>query len=314
MPVSRRQLLAGLVGIGTTSSAIGAGTFAQFHNSESASTTLEAGFWVDRVVYVTGSNELATVRDETEPNTYGVSSASVVGPEQSAFGHEYAIPFVTGGGAVKYVNQAGTVETLSTGDTSPRTSKAIVTIGTWNGSPESVFYTASSSIWRVAPSESEPTEVAALGNGAKAVLGVIDIDDDGTDELIYVDGSAIVRYLKPAKETEHNIGGFGSNNQYGVGAPLQTDDGARVPIIDGSNNVAVRDSNGTKTVLTENGPAAKTALAPANINPDDQIDLVFINTSGELRYVTDLTQVSTSQPVTDSSGDPITVDSPVGVL
>lgn len=317
MQLSRRELLAAVPVIGGASGALGAGTTAAFTDTETASGSLQAGTWAtaEGIVYVNGTGELATATHDTNRRTYGVTNVGVTGPGTEVFGNGYEIPYIDGNGTLRLVATDGTERTLATDGTSPRTSKSILATGSWNGSGASVFYATGSAIYRVAPADTSPTQVATLSNSAKAVLGVIDIDDDGTDELVYVDGSAIIRYLKPAKTTEHKIGGFGANNQFGVGKPIQTDAGPRVPIIGGSGEVALRHPDGSKTKLTNGSTATKTALAAREIDGNGTPDVAFVNKNGNVEYVTDLTGISTPESFTDGKGDQITgVDGGVGVL
>lgn len=317
MQLSRRELLATVPMIGGASGAFGVGTAAAFTDTETASGTLQAGTWksAEGIVYVDGTGELATATHDTDSRTYSVTNVGVTGPGTEAFGNGYEIPYIDGNGTLRLVATDGTERTLTTEGTSPRTSKSILATGSWNGSGSAVFYATGSAIYRVAPGDTGPTHIATLGNSAKAVLGVIDIDEDGTEELVYVDGSAIIRYLKPAKTTEHKVGGFGANNQFGVGRPIQTDAGPRIPIVGGSGEVALRHPDGSKTKLTNGSTATKTALATREVDGSGTPDVAFVNTNGNVDYVTDLTGTSTPEPFTDGDGDQITgVDGGVGVL
>lgn len=315
MQVSRRELLACVTGLAGMSSTLGAGTLAHFTDSATASGALQADVWVERIVYATESGDLTTARFETNTKTYGIADAAVIGEGQDAFGNQYAIPFVTGASELGYITSSGATF-LNTGNTSPPTQQSIVAIGSWDGSPESIFYTVDPIIYRVAPGEDQPTEVANLGNNAKAVIGVADIDEDGTDELLFVDGSAEIRYLGPEDDAGTKIqNGMGSNNQYGVGAPIETSQGPRVPVVGGSNNIILRQVDGPDTTLTQNGPAKKTAIAGRDIDGDGSPEIIFINSSGRLRYLDELTETSDPQKFYDENGEEVTdIDPAIGVL
>lgn len=312
--LSRRTMLASLVTLGSTGFGAGITTQAAFSDSGTESGSWTAGmFGSGRVAYVT--SELMTARHESGTSTYGVTDAPVIGPSTDIFDSTYSIPITDGNGNMKLVDDAGNVQSLATGDTSPRTSKSILASGAWNGSGDTVFYTDGSSIHRVAPGDSSPTTVRTTGNGANAMVGIIDIDEDGTDELLYVDGSAVVRYLKPNDSTEYKIGGSGANNQYGVGPPISTDSGPRVPVINGSNAVALMAVDGTKTTLTAGSTAKKTAVAGKDIDDDGTVEVTFVDTNNRLMYADDLTQQTTPKEFYDGSGNLITnVDASVGVL
>jgi len=313
--LSRRAVLASVATFGSVGFAGGAVTRGAFSDSGSDSGSWTAGTWASeaRVVYV--ASELTTARHETGTTTYGVTDAGVTGPVTKRFGSSYAIPYVTSSEALKLVDDTGSVQTLETGATPPKTSKSIVAAGAWNGSGDTVFYADGSNIYHVAPGDTSSTLVLSTGNGAAAILGVVDIDEDGTDELTYVDGSAVARYLKPNDTTEYKIGGFGSNNQYGVGAPMSTDSGPRLPVIGGSGQVALMAEDGTKTELTGGSAAKKTAVAGHDVDGDGTNEVTFIDTNGVLMYADDLTGKSTAKEFHDGAGNTITTADPdIGVL
>ncbi|MGB9963318.1 hypothetical protein ACOZ32_14200 (plasmid) [Halobacterium sp. MBLA0001] len=317
MELSRRKLLAEIAAVGSLSSIAVRGTQARFQDDVSESASLQAGTWGlnGAVAFIQGET-LTTARHHEPAETYGVTDAAVLGAGRPAFGHTYVIPYITSGGNLELVTHDGTQHSLAAGGTSLPTQKTFPAVGTWNGD-EDVFYTASSTIYRISPSDSEPTVVKDLGglNGAKGVLGVSDIDEDDTDELVYIGGSGSIRYLNPAKADDPKIKGTNANNQYGVGAPFQTDNGPRIPYVDGSGNPGFVDVNGNFTQLATGGVAGKTALAASDVDNDDTPELVFTNSNGELHYLDDLTQQTTPQPVYDSTGSQITgIDTNAGIL
>jgi hypothetical protein len=136
------------------------------------------------------------------------------------------------------------------------------------------------------------------GNGASAVLGIADVTGDGSEEIVFVDASATMRFYE-SDGTTTSIGGFGSNVGLGVGSPADFDgDGtARVPIIDGSNNVALVDGSGTTTTLTSGGPAAKAPTATVDWDGDGDLEVLFLDTGGNLRYLDDVTGTNDVQDV-----------------
>lgn len=318
MELSRRKFLAEIAAVGSLSSVAVRGTQAQFQDDVSETASLQAGTWgLDGAVTFLQGEDLTTARHREQVETYGVTDAAILGAGRPAFGHIYVIPYITTGGNLELIAHDGTQYSLATGGNSLSTQKTFPAVGTWNGG-EDVFYAVSSSIYRVSPSDSEPTLVASLGNsmnGAAGVLGVSDIDQDGTDELVYLGGSGGIRYLNPAKEDDPKIKGTNANNQYGVGAPFQTDNGPRVPYVDGSGNPGFVDVNGNFTQLASGGVAGKTALAGRDVDNDGTPELVFTNSNGELHYLDDLTQETDPQQFYDSTGTQITgIDTNAGVL
>lgn len=318
MELSRRKLLAEIAAVGSLNYVTLQGIQAKFQDHTSETASLQAGMWsTDGAVAFLQGDTLTTARHYEHTETYGVTTAAVIGAGGPGFGHNYVIPYITTGGDLKLVAYDGTQYSLSTGGNSLSTQKTFPAIGTWNGG-EDVFYAVSSSIYRVSPGDADPTLVASLGNsmnGASGVLGVSDIDQDGTDELVYIGGSGDIRYLKPAKEDDPKIKGTNANNQYGVGAPFQTTNGPRIPYVNGSGNPGFVDVAGNFTKLATGGQAGKTALAGRDIDNDGTPELVFINSNGELFYLDDLTQETTPQPFYNSNGSQITgIDTYAGVL
>jgi phosphotransferase system HPr-like phosphotransfer protein len=134
--------------------------------------------------------------------------------------------------------------------------------------------------------------IAQPENGCTAVMGVADVDDDGSDEIIFLDGSSAIRYLNQDGSTEKvPTGGVGSNNGRGIGPPADFDgDGVpRVPFIDGSQNPALTTGDGVITRLNKNGVARKAGVAPVDIDADGDLELVFFgNDEGKIQYVDDV--------------------------
>jgi len=318
MELSRRKLLAEIAVIGSLNHVATQEIQATFHDQTTESASLQAGTWsTDGAVAFIQGDTLTTARHYEPSETYGVTNAAILGAGRPAFGHNYAIPYITTAGDLKLAAHNGTQYALNTGGNSLSTKKTFPAVGTWNGG-EDVFYAVSNSIYRVSPSDSEPTLVASLGNsmnGAAGVLGVSDIDQDDTDELVYVGGSGSIRYLNPAKEDDPKIKGTNANNQYGVGAPFQTTNGPRIPYVDGSGNPGFVDVDGNFTQLATGGIAGKTALTGRDVDNDGTPELVFTNSNGELHYLDDLTQQTDPQSFYDSTGSQITgIDTNAGVL
>ena len=85
----------------------------------------------------------------------------------------------------------------------PADNKTRLSTGTWDNSPESVFYANEDheTIYRVSwdsgsGSATEPDSIATPSDGAQAVLGLDDINGDGGKELVFADASQAVRYLE----------------------------------------------------------------------------------------------------------------------
>ena len=132
------------------------------------------------------------------------------------------------------------------------------------------------------------TEVLAEPeDGADGIAGAVDFDGDGEVEIVFADSSQQMRYLEQDENVEKiENGGVGSNNSTGFGPPADFGNGIEVPFIDGSNNPAVVDSRGNKTVLDQTGPARKATVAPVDIDGDDEFEFMFIGEdNGNIKYV-----------------------------
>jgi hypothetical protein len=134
--------------------------------------------------------------------------------------------------------------------------------------------------------------IATPPNGCGGVAGVNDIDDDGSDEMVFVDSSQEMRYLEQDGTTvKIQNGSVGSDKSTGFGSPTDFDgDGVpKVPFIDGSNIPAVVTADGTKTVLNDTGIAKKAAIAPVDLDGDGTPEFTFLDIdSGEIRYIDDV--------------------------
>lgn len=270
-----------------------------------------------RLVYVEpSSGRLHSVTSSTNPRAYDVTSASVIGPQKANFDGDSAleIPYVNGTGALKLVDKNNETQTLVTSGV--RESKSLVWVGSWNGTSTAVYYASSDkNIRRVRPGHD--STLVSKDAKAKAIAGAANIDSDASKELVYLDGSANVDYLTGEGETEKTGRGVGSNTGYGIGVPADFDgDGvARIPIVTGSNNVALIDVDGTRTKL--GGSAEKTTVAPYDWDGDGDLEIVFLDKSSHrLKIVDGLADGAgsvTIETATDGDGDEITAKPGPGV-
>jgi hypothetical protein len=137
--------------------------------------------------------------------------------------------------------------------------------------------------------------VLKSGNGAGGPAGVADIDNDDNPELVFIDGSAQLRYLDDDRTIQKiPNGGVGSNNSVGFGPPAEFNNlsGLQIPFIDGSNNPTLIDVDGNKTKLSTNGIARKLVVAPVDVDNDGDREFVFIGATdpydNEIAYIDDV--------------------------
>lgn len=161
------------------------------------------------------------------------------------------------------------------------------------------------------------TEVIAVPpNGCGGVAGVADIDDDGNDEMVFVDASQQIRYLEQSGSTKKvSNGGVGSNNSTGFGAPadFDGDNVPEIPFIDGSNNPAIVTASGTKTLLNSSSIAKKAAIAPVDIDGDGELEFAFLSSSsGKIKYIDDVTGSNTVKTLM-INGSPVTPLEKIGL-
>jgi flagellin-like protein len=215
------------------------------------------------------------------------------------------LPYIGSGGDLQLVDSDGTTRTLATdGDIAGGidTDKTRLGVGRWDGSDPSVLFSdGSDDIYRVAPGGT-PTSVASPSNGVNAVSGVGDIDGDGTDELVFADGSQTLRHVEPSDpgsgsyDTLPGSGGLslGSNNGIGAGALFDADgDGTeRVAAVDGGNDLVLVDAAGSDKITSDDvtgGSAPSARKAPptvADVDGDGAQELVYVgNDDGNLKYL-----------------------------
>jgi hypothetical protein len=164
-------------------------------------------------------------------------------------------------------------------------------------------------------SNGDTETIASPPNGAGGVAGVKDIDGDGNVELVFVDSSQQMRYLEGGGATfKIPNAGVGSNNSTGFGSPVDFGRGKiEIPFIDGSNNPAIVDYQGTKTILNSSGIAKKAAIAPVDIDGDGAFEFMFLgNSSGNIKYIDDVGGSNTVKTL-QINGSPVSPDEKTGL-
>lgn len=140
---------------------------------------------------------------------------------------------------------------------------------------------------------------------------MVDGDGDGAKEIVFVDGSAQLRYVEEDGTTIRKIsnGGVGSNNGIGAGEPADFEGNGtvRVPFVDGIGYLSLVTVDGTKTVLSEEGSAiavAKASVAAFDWNGDGTAEIVYID-GGTLHLADDIGSGTADTTEITRDGSPV---------
>ena len=234
--------------------------------------------------------------------------------------------FVEGGDAVVVTNATNGTTTLADDGDVPGAiegSKTRLAVGSWDGSPRSVFFVNENqdTLYRVTPSGS-PVAVATPGNGVQAVSGIGDVDGDGEDELVFADASQQLRYLEPDGSTATlEDSQTGSNVGIGAGAVTDLDgDGvASVVAVDGNNDVkltgvSTADGGEGATVITA-ADAEKSPPTVADVDDDGDDEIVYVGlANGKVKYVDDVNGSNDVAYLHDDGGDRIDGSAGTGLV
>jgi hypothetical protein len=234
------------------------------------------------------------------------------------------LPYVDAAGRVRVTNGSNASTTLTGSAAIPGSvarAKTRLWAGRWNGSEASVFFVDQSheEIYRVNDTGT-PVEVAAPGDGAQAVAGAGDVDGDGAAELLFADASQQLRYVEPDGSVEAvDDGGTGSNNGIGAGSVADFDDDGVVSVVtvDGSNDLKIvgeptgDGGEGVRTVGAVD--AKKSPVTVADVDGDDDGEVVYVDTGGSLRYLDDVSTSPTVRSLSDESGGTVGGEDDTGV-
>jgi len=256
----------------------------------------------------------------------GPSGAQALGNTADVDGDgRVELPYVDASGTLKLNDSSGQTRTLVDPGSvptaeEPDADKTLMASGTWDGSPRAVFYANAghTGLYRVRPGGS-PTLVADVStNGANSVLGPGDIDGDGTDELVYADGSQEIRYVEPGGATKTTGFTSGSSTGIGNGPPVDFDgDGTESAlVVDGSNDVRLVESGGaTSNPAQSSVDAAKSPATATDVDDDGAMEIVYVDASSStLRYIDDVGGSPTVETLRDDAGNQVSADKDTGVV
>jgi len=266
--------------------------------------------------------------DDPVTTLSATSDARALGPGDSDLTGDGTAdtPFVEGGDTVALTNETnGTTTLADDGDVSGAVegSKTRLAVGSWDDSPESVFFVDENhdTLYRVAPSGS-PVAVATPGDGVQAVSGTGDVDGDGDDELVFADTSQQLRYL----EADGTIaaledGQAGSDVGIGAGAVADLDgDGvASAVAVDGSNDVKIAGAptadGGEGTTVITAADAKKSPPTVADVDGDGDDEIAYVGlANGDLKYIDDVRGSNDVAYLHDDGGDRIPGSAETGAV
>jgi flagellin-like protein len=258
------------------------------------------------------TSTISTIEDPT-----GLGPASDIDTDGTV-----EVPYVDSNGDIRLVETDDGSETLLANDSdvsgsAVQTTATRLAVGTWNGSDESVFFANENedTLYRVTPGGSV-SEVASPGNGVGAVVGPVDIDGDGTDELAFEDGSATVRYIDLSADdtADFETTGVtvGQNNGIGVGSVLDYDsDGSEDIVVSGTGNqIGFVDSTGIEYVQDTDlasGQLGSTKSPPtvADVDDDGSSEIVYVSNGADAPVPSNTTRYLDNIDNIDVSGDAI---------
>lgn len=266
---------------------------------------------------VPSSSEVRSARDNADVETGYTGTGVVIGPVVENFVQtdRKELPAVDSSGALTIHVADGSQTQLTT---NAKTNPSRLTAGTWQGSQPSIFYANASKELRRVTSDGTSVAVPFTNTGnndveIQAVSGIADIDGDGAEELVFGGNSPSgnsdsINYIDDDGTVAETNGAYGTSSGIGLGEPADFDgDGvARVPYVDGSNNIKIVSATGTPTAITSTGPAAKSPMASVDADGDGESEIVFLNQSASLNYVDNVTTDNRVRVLTNSSGASIT--------
>lgn len=275
----------------------------------------------DTSILFDGTKGLLENESETESN--GISeSVNAMGPPSSDLSGDGVndVPYVNSSGSLKVSDVDGNTKTLVDGNPKPETDKTLMAVGRWKGSESSVFFAGSSgnAIYRASVQTNGAVKIAdTQSNGAQAVAGIGDLDNDGASEIAYLGGSEQLRYVDDdGTLIKVNGGSVGSNNGIGGGQlpDLDNDGVPRVASVDGSSNIALYGVAESDVIISKGQPA-KSPVTPTDIDRDSEDEILYIGTdNGNIKYIDSPLTSPSVKTVLDNNGNPISGDTGLGVI
>lgn len=306
MRVGGERNTAVVLGVLTVLSVIVVGAGVQLSTATEAAQTTETSSKVGFAYVNDGDLTLAT-RDGNEINL-GVS-ANVIGAGKDADGDGYVeIPYVTSNSNLKIIDKTGEKQTLATDADKTKTK---VAIGDHDADQEdSVYYTQDGVLKAANIVDNSTQTLEEADTSIAAVAGVGDITGDDTPEVVYTDGSNIGYYNESGVNNNFYSSNVGQNNGAGIGAPrdFNNDGTSRIPIVTGSNNVALVNGSGSSETLMESSSAEKSPVAAVDWTGGSDLEVLFVHSNQNAPYYVTLNE--SVEPIDAVSG---TADTEAGI-
>lgn len=270
---------------------------------------------------------LFTLKDGRTKTRHAPTRVKAIGPITTDVdgnpNTDVEIPFVNDENQLRVIAKNGANRKLADNAT---TEDSLLAVGEFNGSKTSVFY-ANSTGGISRATAAGPVKVT--DESTDAILGIGDIDSDGTDELVFEDvGNNAVDYLEDDGTVKSiSSSGFGqTNGNKGIGAPADFDsDGtASVPIVDGNGKIkllnATDDTNHREITVTnaeKAEKAEKASIASRDVDQDSVPEIVYIqgaDSSDKLKYIDGVqSETPRAQFVKTADGSNVTASPKRGV-
>lgn len=263
------------------------------------------------VVFVDESSGYLRSSDEDE--NIDAFDPARIGPAEVDFDADgrVEIPHVSGSDTIRLIDVTNESTTLPSGDIDT-TGRSRLAVGTWNGSPVSVFYAGDGTINRTTPGARSPVRLnATAAYGVRAPVGPADIDNDGSTEFVYVDGGGTLRALENASDTDpERVGSDGLVSGGGVG-PAHDFDGdgaASIPFVDDDGNVTLIDGTGSRIDLfaahgiSDGDPVDAASMAVRDVNDDGDAEIVYLR-SGRPYFLENVGNGSVREQLLEPDGD-----------
>jgi PKD repeat protein len=292
------------------------------------------------VTYVTSTasgNQLRAIDKQGRITTFDAGgSIETAGPATADLDGDGLIEatYVTGSGYIKLIDRNNETQTLLNAVSAK---KSAIAVGSWRGSPTSVFFANNNdddAVYRKTLGGSR-TEVANFsGTSIKGVIGIGDVDGDDNDEIAVLTGSNTIGVVDDDGNTYIDEDGLtvasSSGTAVGPVGDYNGDGDDRIATIDGSNQVRLVECNfkatgggdklycngggGTaqETVTLTPAAAKKAPFGAANWTGDSTPEVIYAenkNSPAELYYaeVTNSDTVGTESHVNDEAGSRVTV-------